>query len=141
MRKNTKQLRTRKRMRMRIRMMMMTTIIMSIKKWKKKVKKKIVLNTRGVKLIIVEPAKVSLTLCFFYFLLKFNYVENWFLFFKFMYLWVLNQSLSDDLFIWFRGECNKFHFHPWLEVFFLKIMNLITNVYLGKYIYIFLISR
>ncbi|RZB67580.1 hypothetical protein D0Y65_037777 [Glycine soja] len=57
MRKNTKQLRTRKRMRMRIRMMMMTTIIMSIKKWKKKVKKKIVLNTRGVKLIIVEPAK------------------------------------------------------------------------------------
>ncbi|KAL2583126.1 hypothetical protein AAZV13_14G051150 [Glycine max] len=59
MRKNTKQLRTRKRMRMRIRMMMMTTIIMSIKKWKKKVKKKIVLNTRGVKLIIVEPAKVK----------------------------------------------------------------------------------
>uniref|UniRef100_A0A0R0G9L1 Uncharacterized protein n=2 Tax=Glycine max TaxID=3847 RepID=A0A0R0G9L1_SOYBN len=43
------------RMRMRIRMMM--TMIMSIKTWKKKVKKKIVLNTRGVKLIIVEPAK------------------------------------------------------------------------------------
>lgn len=85
MRKNMKQLRTRMRMRMRIRMMM--TMIMSIKTWKKKVKKKIVLNTRRVKLIIVESAKVSLTLCFFFFFLsKFNYVENWFLFFKFMYL-------------------------------------------------------
>lgn len=131
MRKNMKQLRTRMRMRMRIRMMM--TMIMSIKTWKKKVKKKIVLNTRRVKLIIVESAKVSLTLCFFFFFYQsLTMLKTGFCFSN---LCIYECWINLDLFIWFRGECNKFHFHPWLKVFFLKIMNLTTNVYLGKYIF------